>query len=316
MPGTQTATVQPGMALRSIFISDLHLGSHFSRCESLAHFLSEHEPEHLYLVGDFIDGWALQRQWHWPDGYRPLFRRIAQLAHQGTRIHYTPGNHDDYLRRNMGRRSSVVIRDEFVHTCVDGTRLLVTHGDQFDDVESRAPWLSRLGAKTYEALLLGDRVIGRLGRTVGCSPPPLSHVLKRGVKRIVGRISGFEQRLAKHARANRCSGVVCGHLHRPQDRMLKETRYINLGDWIENTSALVEHVDGRLQLFHWSGSTSPATENVVTPQVAAIAERLAADLLDDLAVPHPIDLADRGAPWEPERQGQPTADCMFSDCRF
>ena len=293
MPGTANTPFKPGMPVRSIFISDLHLGSHFCRCEELTAFLSDHQPENLFLVGDFIDGWALQRQWHWPEIYRPLLQRIAQLADRGTRVHYTPGNHDDYLRQNMGRRQSVVIRDEFVHTCVDGGRLLVIHGDQFDDVESRAQWLSRVGANMYEAMLFGDRVVGRVSRTVGYVPKPLSHRIKRGVKSVIQRVSGFERRLVAHAKVSDCSVVVCGHLHRPQDRMLGSTRYINLGDWIENSSALVEHVDGRLELLHRAAPSQPVARIPVGPRIVAVADQLTADLLDDLPVNQVPEMLDR-----------------------
>jgi len=293
MSGTATTPFEPGTPVRSIFISDLHLGSHFCRCEELTAFLSDHEPENLFLVGDFIDGWALQRQWHWPEIYRPLLQRIVQLADRGTRVHYTPGNHDDYLRQNMGRRQSIVIRDEFVHTCVDGSRLLVIHGDQFDDIESRAQWLSRVGAKIYEAMLFGDRVVGRVCKTVGYVPKPISHRIKRGVKRIVGRVSGFERRLVAHAIQNDCIGVVCGHLHRPLDRMIGSARYINLGDWIENTSALVEHIDGRLELLRWAAPLYPVPRIPVSPRMVAAADQLTADLLDDLPVTQLPEVLDR-----------------------
>jgi UDP-2,3-diacylglucosamine pyrophosphatase LpxH len=293
MPGTENTPLEPGMSVRSIFISDLHLGSHFCRCEELTAFLSDHQPENLFLVGDFIDGWALQRQWHWPEIYRPLLQRIAQLADRGTRVHYTPGNHDNYLRQNLGRRQSILIHDEFVHTCADGTRLMVIHGDQFDDVESRVQWLSRVGAKVYEAMLFGDRLVGRLCRTVGYVPKPLSHRIKRGVKNVVQRVSGFERRLVAHAKISDCSGVVCGHLHRPQDRMLGSTRYINLGDWIENTSALVEHADGRLELLHWAAAVYPVARTPVGPRIVAVADQLTADLLDDLPVTQVPEVLDR-----------------------
>lgn len=293
MTGTANTPFEPGLPVRSIFISDLHLGSHFCRCRDLTAFLSDHQPENLFLVGDFIDGWALQRQWHWPEVYRPLLQRIAQLADLGTRIYYTPGNHDDYLRQNLGRRQSIIVRDEFVHTCVDGTRMLVIHGDQFDDVESRAQRLSRVGAKIYEAMLFGDRVVAHICRVVRYKPKPLSHRIKQGVKHIVGRVSGFERRLAEHAEQNGCSVVVCGHLHRPQDRMLGSTRYVNLGDWIENASALVEHVDGRLELLRSAVPPYCVNRIPVTPRMVAVADQLTADLLDDLPVTQVPEVLDR-----------------------
>jgi UDP-2,3-diacylglucosamine pyrophosphatase LpxH len=300
MPHSAKTTDERSRPVRSIFISDLHLGSHFCRCEELTAFLSNHQPEYLYLVGDFIDGWALQRLWHWPESYQTLLERIVQLAQGGTRVYYTPGNHDDYLRQNMGWRHSMLIREEFVHRCVDGNRLLVIHGDQFDDIESKAQWLSRVGAKIYEAMLFGDRLAARLGESVGLAPKPLSHRVKRAVKSWVGRISGFERRLAAHAKRVDCCVAVCGHLHRPQDRMLGATRYINLGDWIENSSALVEHFDGRLELLICAVPESVEKREMATTKpmstggrIATLAEQLTAELLDDLPVNQTLDTLDR-----------------------
>jgi len=275
--------------VRSIFISDLHLGSRFSRCDEMLDFLRSHHPRHLFLVGDFIDGWALERQWHWPHGYTRLLRRVMELAESGTQVYYTPGNHDDHLRKHYGRRAAITIRDEFIHSCADGTRLLVIHGDQFDDVESRARWLSRVGSKFYEVMLLGDRVSGKMLRTVGMRPRPISHRLKQTAKKAVQRISGFERRLAAHAKALGCDAAVCGHLHRPQQRMIGSIRYINLGDWIENASALIEHADGRLELHHWNTDSPPGFHpEEVSNSVIAAADRLAAELLGDLPFKHPL----------------------------
>lgn len=281
-----TAAAEP---VRSIFISDIHLGSRFSRCDEVLDFLRSHHPRHLFLVGDFIDGWALERQWHWPHGYTRLLRRVMELAESGTQVYYTPGNHDDHLRQHYGRRAAITIQDEFIHSCADGTRVLVIHGDQFDDVESKARWLSRVGSKFYEVMLLGDRVSGKLLRTAGMRPRPISHRLKQTAKKMVQRISGFERRLAAHAKARDCDVAVCGHIHRPQQRMIGSIRYVNLGDWIENASALIEHADGTLELHHWNTASPPDhPPEDVTDRVIAAADRLAAELLGDLPFKHPL----------------------------
>jgi UDP-2,3-diacylglucosamine pyrophosphatase LpxH len=275
--------------VRSIFISDIHLGSRSSRGEEVLEFLRAHQPRHLFLVGDFIDGWALERQWHWPHGYTRLLRRVMQLAESGTQVYYTPGNHDDHLRQRYGRRAGVTIRDEFIHRCADGTRLLVIHGDQFDDVESKARWVSRVGSTFYEAMLWGDRVSEKILRAAGMRPRPISHGLKQTAKMIVQRISGFERRLAALAIARDCDVAVCGHLHRPQQRMIGSVRYINLGDWIENASALLEHADGTLELHFWkTDSTLSLPLAEVSDSVIAAADRLAAELLSDLPFDHPL----------------------------
>ncbi len=278
--------------VRSIFISDLHLGSRFSRSDDLLVFLNRYRPTHLYLVGDFIDAWALQRQWHWPDRYHQLIVRVIELAENGTTVFYTPGNHDDYLRERLRQIDSVTLEDEFVHTGADGRRMLVIHGDQFDDVETKARWLSKVGSAFYDAMLLGDRVIGIGLRSVGLRPRPISHRVKRLVKKVVQRISGFEKRLVHHAGQRDCQIAICGHLHRPQDRMLGATRYINLGDWVENASALLEHSDGRLELIQLNHSELlPLSHSKVAdaePAQLAAAEAWAADLLVGGGFDHPL----------------------------
>jgi len=302
MPPHRSETIDSGAPVRSIFISDLHLGSKFCRCEEVLEFLRGHTPDHLFLVGDFIDSWALQRHWHWPEIYTLLLQRVVELSQHGTQVRYTPGNHDDYLRQNFGSRQAVVIHDQFIHTCVDGTRMVVLHGDQFDDVETQAQWLSRVGSKIYDGMLFGDRIIGQTLRTMGLAPKPLSHRVKRLTKKVIQRISGFERRLVVHAKENDCHGIICGHLHRPQDRMLGSIRYINLGDWIENASALIEHSDGRLELLHWgrgpaadrqqptaAAERSAAAEIATAGKLRAATDQLTADLLADLPFAHPLE---------------------------
>jgi|GEM_PF-38516 len=280
----------PAAQVRSIFISDLHLGSRFSRCEELLDFLLAHQPENLFLVGDFIDGWALERQWYWPAAYSLLWERLVEMATAGTSVFYTPGNHDDFLRQRQANSPLLAIQDEFIHTCADGRRMVIIHGDQFDDVESNLRWLSKLGSASYQVMLLGDRVTHRMLGWVGATPKPMSHAVKRLVKQAVQRISRFESRLVQHTRGKSCDGIICGHIHRPTHRMLGDVQYVNLGDWMENATALIEYVDGRLQLLdlrrpkNLTEDVLPETDSVRRdPAVVAVAACLVADLLGDLS---------------------------------
>ncbi len=278
----------PAEQVRSIFISDLHLGSRFSRCEELLDFLLGYQPENLFLVGDFIDGWALERHWYWPAAYSLLLERLVEMSAAGTNVYYTPGNHDDFLRRRQASPPPLTIRDEFVHVCADGRRMVIIHGDQFDEVESNMRWLSKLGSASYEVMLLGDKVTHRLLGWVGATPKPMSHAVKRIVKKTIQRVSGFESRLIKHTREKSCDGIICGHIHRPSNQMLEGVQYVNLGDWMENATALVEYVDGRLQLLDLrrpkdaADEELPETESVRRdPEVVAAAAHLVEDLLGD-----------------------------------
>jgi UDP-2,3-diacylglucosamine pyrophosphatase LpxH len=236
-----------------VFISDVHLGNRFARAESLLSFLNRCEPDHLFLVGDFIDGWCLSRKWHWPKVYDAVIRRLLALAKNGTQIVYTPGNHDDFLRNFQFDQTVVRIEDEFIHRCADGRQLLVLHGDQFDNVERSNRWLSKIGSVAYEILLFFDRGInGVLGKFTSIRFP-ISRLLKQSVKRIVQWISGFESKVAERAKSRGCDGAVCGHIHVAKQIDLQGIHYINLGDWIENCTAMVEYTDGRLELLDLKG---------------------------------------------------------------
>ena len=235
--------------VRSVFISDVHLGSRYSRAEPLLRFLERYNPDHLFLVGDFIDGWCLARKWYWPRAYDAVIRRLLAMANNGTQIFYTPGNHDDFLRKFHFDQPLVQIQDEFIHECADGRRLVILHGDQFDDVEKGSRWLSQIGAVSYDGMLFFDR---RLNDTLGKFTErriSISKFLKQSVKKVVQFISGFERRVAEHARLRGCDGAVCGHIHVPKHTTLGDVLYVNLGDWMENCTALVEYADGRLELL-------------------------------------------------------------------
>lgn len=234
--------------IRTLFISDTHLGSRFARASALLRYLHMHSPERIYLVGDFVDAWLLERRWYWPPVYDRIMQRLDQLAADGTEIRYTPGNHDNCLRQLRLHHPHVQFQDEFVHTCADGRRVLILHGDQFDNVESHGQWLSRIGNVAYDMLLATDRAINAMLRRCGLPGLPLSRICKQSVKRVVQWFSGFESQLAERARERNCEGVICGHIHVPQHKHLDEIEYLNLGDWIENCTAVVEYQDGRLEL--------------------------------------------------------------------
>jgi len=226
--------------VRSLFISDLHLGSRFAQAEAFLAFLEAYQPEYLYIVGDFLDGWSLQRAWRWQPVSTRILHHLLEWAWAGVTIRYTPGNHDAFLREFLRDFIWVEVADEFIHEAADGRRYVVIHGDQFDDVESKAAWLSKLGSLGYDLLLAVDRSINYVRRRLGRKPWRLSAGVKARVKRIVSFLSGFEERLTEHARQKRCQGVICGHIHTPVIAARGEITYGNSGDWVENCSALLE----------------------------------------------------------------------------
>jgi UDP-2,3-diacylglucosamine pyrophosphatase LpxH len=242
-------------SIRSIFVSDVHLGCRYTHAAALLQFLRGHEPEHLYLVGDIIDGWRLRRGWYWTDTYTYLLRHIVGLMKRGTRVYYTPGNHDEFLRCYLHDLGSIQIADELVHHTADGRRLLVMHGDQFDTAVRHAPWLAHLGDTGYNLLLGMNIVFNGVRRRLGKEYWSLSAAIKRRVKQATSFVSNFETLITQHAADRGCAGVVCGHIHTPRISRREGVDYYNTGDWVESCTALVEHGDGTLELLHrpWHG---------------------------------------------------------------
>ncbi len=254
-------TVEPAgpavetMHYRAVFLSDVHLGTRGSRAEFLADFLSHTRCDTLYLVGDIIDGWRLRRSWYWDGHHDRVLRLILAAANAGTEVLYIPGNHDEMMRAWLPTRLEIagirLCRDA-VHQTVDGRRLLVMHGDEFDSVVRYARVLALLGDRAYAASLVVNRWFNLLRRRLGLPYRSLSAWLKRQVKGAVKAIDRYELALAAEARGRGLDGVVCGHIHHPEMREIDGVLYLNDGDWVESCTALVEHADGRLELIDWA----------------------------------------------------------------
>ena len=238
---------------RSVFISDLHLGTPGCKAECLLDFLHHVESEYLYLVGDIVDGWRLKKRWFWPEHHEQILHSLLARASRGTRVVYLPGNHDEALRKLIGcTLGGVRILHDAIHETADGRRLLVIHGDVFDGVCTDVRWLARLGSLAYETTLTVNNGFNRVRRWLGLGYWPLSAFLKAQVKAAVNFVERYEHSLAAEARRRAVAGVVCGHVHKPEIRTIEGVQYYNDGDWVESCSALVEHWDGRLELLHWA----------------------------------------------------------------
>lgn len=250
---------------RSLFISDVHLGSRHARTTELLEFLSvikeQASPERLYIVGDFIDGWKLKRNWYWNDDASLIIRKILSFLRRDTEILYVAGNHDEFMREfiddfHLSDFGSIHLGNEFVHETPSGKRLLVTHGDMFDLATKYARWLCWLGDVGYDFLLHANRFNNWVRRNVGCKPWSLSKAVKHNVKQAVNFISSFEQHLVHYAREKDCAGCVCGHIHTADLKVLPDGFvYANTGDWVESLTAIVEDHDGRFGLYHHLNQT-------------------------------------------------------------
>ncbi|MCA9123617.1 MAG: UDP-2,3-diacylglucosamine diphosphatase [Planctomycetaceae bacterium] len=234
--------------VRSLFVSDVHLGYRYANAAAFYRFLNTYETDYLYLVGDFIDGWRLKRCWHWRPDYNRILRRLMEMSLHGTRVCYTPGNHDEFLREFFHDFGYVNVADEFIHTAADNRRYLVLHGDRFDDIETKAPWLSLLGSVVYDGLMWANGTWNSLRRLAHLPPRWYTPDVKWRVKHAIQFISDYEQRLSEHAASRRCDGVVCGHIHTPAIQDWSEVTYCNTGDWVENCTALIEEHSGEMHL--------------------------------------------------------------------
>jgi UDP-2,3-diacylglucosamine pyrophosphatase LpxH len=238
---------------RSIFISDLHLGTRGCRSDFLVSFLRSVDCKQLYLVGDIVDGWRLRKSWYWDDGHDEVIRLILQMARQGTEVTYIPGNHDELFRDWLGLEvAGVKLMREAEHEAADGRRFLVIHGDEFDGVIRYAKVIAHLGDWAYDTALVLNRWFNMARRRFGYPYWSLSQWLKRQVKEAVKAIDRFEVALATEAKRRGLQGVICGHIHHAEMRMVQGVLYINDGDWVESCTALVEHADGRFELLDWA----------------------------------------------------------------
>jgi UDP-2,3-diacylglucosamine pyrophosphatase LpxH len=247
---------------RSIWISDIHLGTPGCQARYLLDFLKYNESDTLYLVGDILDGWQLRRGWYWPQSHNDVVQKLLRKARKGTRVVYVPGNHDSMARQFIGLAfGEIEVADEIVHVTASGKRLLVTHGDMFDSVMQHARWLAYLGDSLYTFTLVVNRWFNGIRSHFGYSYWSLSQYLKHKVKNAVSFITAFEKVMTEEARHRQCDGVVCGHIHKAEIRTLDGLLYCNDGDWVESLSALVETADGELEIIYWTHCLDePATK--------------------------------------------------------
>ncbi len=243
----------PTYSFRSVFISDVHLGTRGCQAELLLDFIRSMECEQLYLIGDIIDGWKLKGGWHWPQAHNDVVQKVLRMARKGTAVIYVPGNHDEVARDYCGVHfGGLVIARDAIHTTADGRTFLVTHGDEFDGVVQHAKWLAFLGDWSYRTILMLNTLFNHARRKMGFGYWSLSAFLKGKVKNALQFIENFEGAVADEARRRGVDGVICGHIHKAEMRDIDGITYINDGDWVESCTALVEHMDGRLELLEWA----------------------------------------------------------------
>ncbi|HUC61096.1 MAG TPA: UDP-2,3-diacylglucosamine diphosphatase [Alphaproteobacteria bacterium] len=238
---------------RTIWISDIHLGTRGCKAEFLLDFLKYTESDTLYLVGDIVDGWRLQRSWYWAQAHNDVIQKVLRKARKGTKVIYVPGNHDEALRDYEGVvLGGIQVMGEHIHETADGKKLLILHGDQFDAIVKYAKWLALLGDWAYGWCLALNHWFNLGRRKLGYPYWSLSAYLKNKVKNAVEYVSSYERAVVAEAKKRGADGVVCGHIHKAEMTMIDDVLYCNDGDWVESCSALVEHPSGRLEIIHWT----------------------------------------------------------------
>lgn len=243
--------------VRSLFLSDVHLGTRGCQADMLLDFLKVYEAETIFLVGDIVDGWRLKVSWNWPQAHNDVVQKLLRKVRKGARIIYVPGNHDEFLREYVGTNfGGIDIVEEHVHTTADGRRMLVLHGDKFDIVVRHVKWLALLGDWAYDLALFLNVYIGRMRRRMGLPYWSFSAWSKQKVKTAVNFIGAFQDAVASDARKHGVDIVLCGHIHQPAVETIDGVLYVNTGDWVESCSAVVEHGDGRLELVRWTSAAS------------------------------------------------------------
>ncbi len=258
------------LKFRTIFISDIHLGTRGCKADFLLDFLKHTESETLYLVGDIVDGWRLKKAWFWTQAHNDVVQKLLRKARKGTNVIYVPGNHDEFARDFLDHEfGEVKVLRDAIHKAVDGRRFLVAHGDECDGVMIYAKWLAILGDKAYSAALTLNTWYNGVRRALGRPYWSLSKYLKHKVKNAVQFISNYEQAMARMARERGADGIICGHIHHAEIREIDGITYMNDGDWVEGCTALVEHFDGRWEILHWADMRGFIPDQTISDETAS-----------------------------------------------
>jgi UDP-2,3-diacylglucosamine pyrophosphatase LpxH len=245
--------MEPKTHYRTIWLSDVHLGTKGCQSDVLLDFLKHTDSDYLILVGDIIDFWAMKRKFYWPPAHNTIVQKVLRKARHGTNVIFIPGNHDELLREHVDLNiGGIEIKKNYTHVLADGRQIFCLHGDDFDVVTRYYRWIAVLGDYGYTFLLWLNRQYNNLRAALGKRSWSLSAYIKHKVKEAVNFIGEFEENVVKEAHKLNVDGVLCGHIHHAVIEQKGDVLYLNTGDWVESCTAIVEKVDGQLELVRWN----------------------------------------------------------------
>lgn len=241
---------------RTVFVSDLHIGSRGFKADNFIEFIKGVECEKLVLVGDIVDIWALSRRVYWPQSHTKALQALLKKANRGTRVVYIPGNHDEAIRGYLDAivriGDNILVESQHRHVTASGRKVWCMHGDEVDVIIKNHRALTFLGDLGYNLVMALNPLVKRARKALGRRDHwSLSGYLKHEVKKRIKIMSNFEMATSKVARENGCDAVVCGHTHIPEEIEMEDVYYYNCGDWVDSCTYLVEHHDGEIDLMQW-----------------------------------------------------------------
>jgi len=262
---------KPVLRYRTIILSDIHLGTADCKVEEVTHFLKHARAAKLILNGDIIDAWAIKRGHRWSREHTKCVRRLLKIAQQrDAQVIYLRGNHDDFLRHYLPLDlDNLHFVEDYIHVSPRG-RYLVMHGDAFDAVTTHMRFLAVIGDIGYRTLLRINRFYNRWRAWRGKEYYSISKAIKARVKQAVSHVGRFEEHLRTFAHKRGCQGVICGHIHTPENKMIGDVHYLNSGDWVESLTALVEHEDGRFEVLTYRDFCTRLAAAALHPEAVAV----------------------------------------------
>jgi UDP-2,3-diacylglucosamine pyrophosphatase LpxH len=240
------------MKVKTLFVSDIHLGNHKSQPEKLLEVLRDYEYENLVIVGDFIDLTSLKKKFYWNANHSTVIQKVLRASRKGVNVTYILGNHDFYLRGlikdqniNIG---DITICDEMYYETSKGEKIYICHGDQFDGFIRLHPFLYVLGDWAYEFSFKINKAYNWLRKIVGLQYWSLSQYLKYKVKNAITFINDFKILSLRTLDEVDCDSIMIGHIHTPAIEKIGEKTYYNTGDFCESCSFLYEDLEGDIKL--------------------------------------------------------------------